>query len=403
MSDEPLRVCMFSNLYPPVVSGSATQSSSLARELVRRGHAVCIITARVNPDTAAEETVDGVQIYRLPALRLPKLPLTLNFPWLSYTFTPQNQRRIARIIERHQPEIFHLHNHMFDLGLSAVRMKKHFKKTLVVTIHTVIKHANPFYNIFLYPGDRLFLKRAVIWQAEAVLCPDINIVDYVNEAFKHPNAVLLPYGISLPEMPGNDRIAQIKAQYGLDGKRVILSLGHVHEIRNRKDMVEALPGVLERFPNAVLLVAGAVATDTPARLARQLGVQEAVIFTGPIPHADVPAFLALADVEGHWLNQEAPEKTSLGIASLEAMSAGKPILSAANPDTYGRGVLRPNENFVLVEPGKPRELAQTIVDLLSNEERRRMIGEQARQTVLANFSWDSVCARTIEVYRRTKL
>ena len=82
-------------------------------------------------------------------------------------------------------------------------------------------------------------------------------------------------------------------------------------------------------------------------LARTLGVEDAVIFTGPVDHAAIPAFLALADVEGHWLNQDDPAKTSLGIASLEAMSAGKPILAAANPDTYGPGVLRDGENMFL--------------------------------------------------------
>ena len=128
-----LKVCMFSNLFPPVVSGSSTQSSTLARELVKRGHEVVVITAHVDSNTPAYEHLDGVHIYRLPALRLPRLPIALNFPWLSVTFTPGNQRRIAAILDRHQPDVLHLHNHMFDLAFSAVRMHRRFKKPLVVT------------------------------------------------------------------------------------------------------------------------------------------------------------------------------------------------------------------------------------------------------------------------------
>jgi len=85
-----LRICTFSNLFPPVVSGSSTQSSALARELVRRGHSVTVITPHLDKSTARHEVVDGVEIYRLPCIRVPPTPLTLNFPWVNFTFTPAN-------------------------------------------------------------------------------------------------------------------------------------------------------------------------------------------------------------------------------------------------------------------------------------------------------------------------
>jgi glycosyltransferase involved in cell wall biosynthesis len=91
---------------------------------------------------------------------------------------------------------------------------------------------------------------------------------------------------------------------------------------------------------------------------------------------------------------------AVGIASLEAMAAGKTILSAADPNTYGEGVLRSGENLVIVEPGKPRELANTIVQLLEDPIRRQTIGENARRTIREPFSWDAVCSRTVDVYRQ---
>ena len=399
MNNAPINVCMFSNLYPPVVSGSSTQTASLSRELARCGCQTVVITAKVTRDSKEYEEVDGVYVYRLPAIRLPKMPISLNFPWLSYTFTLRNLRHIENIIKQHSPDVLHLHNHMFDLALSAVLMHRRTKKPLVITIHTVIKHARNFYNLLLYPADRLFLKHLVINQADALICPDLNIKDYVRDAFGKSDAALVPYGISLPETPIDGLVERLMTKYHLDGKRVILSLGHVHEIRNRKDLIEALPGVLEVFPNTVLLIVGTVADDSPAVLARKLGLHESVIFTGHVPHSEVPAFLALADLEAHWLNQDVPQKTSLGIASLEAMGAGKVVLAAANENTYGQGVLRNGENIVFVEPGNPRQLARTIVELLSDEERCRAIGHRASQMVKEHFSWDSVCARTLDLYR----
>jgi glycosyltransferase involved in cell wall biosynthesis len=395
---KPYTILMLSNLYPPVVSGSSTQTAALSRELVKRGHKVIVVTARVNSLSAEYEEQQGVLIYRLPALRLPKLGISFNFPWLSYTFTRANIRRITAIIQEHKPDVIHLHNHMFDLGLSAAFLRKRINIPLVITLHTVVRHSLPFYNFFLLPVDRLVLKSVIVDQADQVLCPDFNIKQYAQEVFKRPNPVIVPYGIDTETCVNDVNVQKLCEKYNLQGKRIILSLGHVHEIRNRKDLVLALPQILKVFPNTVLVLIGAISTDTPGELARRLEVNDSLIFCGPVAHAEIPDFLCLADLEAHWLNQEAPERTSLGIASLEAMAAGKTVLAAANPDTYGKGVLTHGENVVIVQPDQPGELARTIIDLLRDDVRRTAIGQRARQTILNHFSWESVCLQTVRVY-----
>lgn len=396
-----MKICMFSNLFPPVVSGSSTQTASLARELVKRGHEVCVITAHVDDNSPKQEIIDDVHIYRLPAWRLPKMGIALNFPWLSFTFLPANQKRINDIIEKHQPDVLHVHNHMFDLAFSAVRMKYKFKLPLVLTLHTIIKHSNRVYNWVLFPIDKIMLRNLVIKHCNQVIHPDVNIEDYAKTAFSvGKNGTIIPYGINLPSNDIEDMSVQIIKKYNLEGKRILLSLGHLHDLRNRKDLVEALPSLLEEFPNLVLVVVGSISTDTPMKRAQELGVADSLILTGIVPHEEISAYLHIADLEAHWLNQDEPEKTSLGIASLEAMSSGTTILSAANPDTYGYGVLKHNQNIVLVEPNKPKELAQTIVGLLRDDTRRKHIGEQARKTIIEYFSWESICKKTIDVYTK---
>jgi glycosyltransferase involved in cell wall biosynthesis len=100
----------------------------------------------------------------------------------------------------------------------------------------------------------------------------------------------------------------------------------------------------------------------------------------------------------HFFYQDAREYTSLGIASLEAMAAGKVILAWANENTYGRGILRDRSNIVFVDPNEPTRLAQTIIDLLLDHQKRRQIGERATQTIKEHFSWGIVCSKTLEVY-----
>jgi glycosyltransferase involved in cell wall biosynthesis len=390
---------MFSNFYPPVVSGSSIQVASLCRELVKRGVCVVVITAKVVDGSAEYEFIDGVHIYRLPAFRLPKIALGFNFPWISFTFTPGNVRRIKRIIEKHDPQMLHLHNYMFDLAFSAVLMRMQTKIPLVITIHTYLKHPSYVLNIIFFLIERIMLTFPVIRQADCIICPDWNVQQYTGLAFGNVPTALVPYGIVV-QHPEKEMVTKIKKRYGLVGKRIILSLGHLHDMRNRKDLIEAMPQVLKEFPNAVLFIAGAVYTDFPIALVSKLGLQNSVIFAGSVPHIDIPALLKIADLESHWLNQNEPAKTSLGIASLEAMYLGKVVLAAANPDTYGNGLLQNGENIVFVKPGNTIQLAQTIVALLRDDVRRSTIGQRASQTIHEHFSWDSVCEQTLRVYQQ---
>src|SRR5262249_3103031 len=107
---------------------------------------------------------------------------------------------------------------------------------------------------------------------------------------------------------------------------------------------------------------------------------------------------ALADMEAHWLNQDRPEQTSLGIASMESMGAGKTVLAAANVNTFGPGILKQNDNVVLVGPGQPEQLAQTLISLLCNDAHRLRIGQRARQTIQTFFSWEVIAGRTLQAY-----
>lgn len=399
MPTEIDRICMFTNLYPPIVSGSSTQSSFLARELVRQGKEVAVITTRLHPESLDYEVVDGVHVHRLPCIRLPRMQIALNFPWLNSSFVPGNMQRIAQIIQKHKPAVLHLHNHMFDLAFRAVSIRKKFKIPLVVTIHTMIKHSQKVYNFFLNPTDRFFLKNAVIRHADVIVSPDYNIREYVRKAFKTDNDFVVLYGIERPGPPSPKLVQKIKRRYQLSDKRVILSIGHVHKIRDRRELIEAMPFVLKKVPEAILLIVGAVMADTPWRTAQKLGVETSVVFAGPVPHADLSAYLSLAEFEAHWLNQDTPEKTSLGVASLECMAAGKVVMAVANEVTYGERVLKNGGNVLLVKPNNPEELAEVMVEVLNDNNRNLKIGRAAQETIEQNFSWRKICFDTLAVYQ----
>jgi phosphatidylinositol alpha-1,6-mannosyltransferase len=394
-------VAIFSNLFPPVVSGSSTQSAELSRQLARRGYKVIVITANLNA-SKEYENVDGVEIYRLPSIHLPRLPIALNFPWLNFTYTFDNLKRIEKILEENSPDIIHLHNHMFDLSFAAVWAKKKYQVPLVITIHTAIKHPVRFYNLFLYPLDRLLINRTVIQKSDILVCPELTIREYVSDAFKIQEVAIIPYGVNILPEPDPVLLNRLKDKYLLHDKRVILSIGHLHEIRNRREIIEALPRIHERFPNVVLLIMGDVGTKSAEVLAKKLGVSDSVIFTGSIPYEQIATYMGLGEIEAHWFQESNPQSKTLGIAALEAMSAGKVVINTADEDVYGKGVLKDGQNYIKISPGNPEQVAQVILGLLKNPEECLRIGQNACSTIQKHFSWDTVSMMTMDLYQKLR-
>ncbi len=393
---------MFSNLYPPIASGSSHQCAKLAFELAKRGCKVIIITANINTQSFIREVADGMIIYRIPCFKFPRLPIALNFPWLLFTLTINNFHRINEILNDFPPDLIHLQNHIFDLAIFAVLMARRLERPLIITIHTMLRHSHKFYDFILRVIDKLFFRFLVIRSAKLLICPDQTISDYVSQTYGNVITTLIPYGIdeTLEPLPG--KMLGLRQKYNLGDGPIILSLGHLHEVRNRKELIELLPRLIYKFPNIKLLIVGDIGTRSTKKLAFKLGVRNHVIFTGPIPHNDLPEYFGIADIEAHWFYINHPNR-SLGIAALEAMSAGKVVMSTSYENIYGDGVLLDGVNVILIDLLNPNMLETKMVNILSDEPKRREIGIRARLTIEEHFSWGNVCQQTIREYQNVLL
>lgn len=399
MAQEFLRVAMFTNLFYPVVSGSATHTRGLARSLSEQGHHVIVITPHVDPSTPKYEVMEGFEVHRIPAIRLPEMPISLNFPWLSWTLWPKNLRRIENLLKQHNIQLLHIHNHMFDMALNGVLLKRRLKIPAVLTIHTVIQHSVRAFNLLLYPADRFFLRHAVVRRVDAVVCPDANIQNYLRQAFGRVDGKLVPYGISLPPHPGPEIETDIIERFGLQGRRLILSLGNVNVFRNRLDLIRAMPEVRSRFPNVLLLIVGGIGDQRPVELVKQLGLEDNVLFTGAQPHEHMSVYHNLAEIEAMWLDQDEAGQNSIGIAGMEAMLSGKPILTVSNVDAFGPGVLTSGRNVVILKAGDHEGLAVILNDLLAHPEKSQQIGQSAQALARNLFTWPQIAAKTTALYR----
>jgi glycosyltransferase involved in cell wall biosynthesis len=385
---------MFNNLFPPITSGSSHFVATLSRMLASRGHEVTVVTARV-PGTPSQEVLNGVTIERLPCLTLPRLEIAHQFAHLSLTFSPSNLRRVLALCERGRFDVLHQHGQIFDTALLSAVVSRKLKLPCLLHIHTPVNHVSPLYHRTLEFLDRQVLRRLVVNPARLLIAPDKTIVDYCKD--RYPGAPLeeIPYGVDrLPVGPESGRVVRARLRLGDDP--VILSIGHVHNLRDRCDLISAMPRIVKEVPLTRLVVIGEIYTQRPVELVRKLGLQDHVTFVGNVPHDEIGAYLAAATLEAHWLNSG----PGLGIAAMEAMLTGVPIVSSIGADDLGVGLLQPGRNVVLIERGVVENIADAIIHLLRSPDLRATMGRAGRQMIEEHFSWESVTTLTERVYER---
>ncbi len=127
-------------------------------------------------------------------------------------------------------------------------------------------------------------------------------------------------------------------------------------------------------------------------LTHELQVHDHVHFLGMIPHDQLPPYLALADIA---VVPSLVEASS--IFMLEAMAMAKPIIAT---NAGGLPEILPPFAGILVEPMDELGLAEAILDLLKNKEKRLQFGKMAYQHVEENYSWKAVAQQMESEYLR---
>jgi glycosyltransferase involved in cell wall biosynthesis len=132
------------------------------------------------------------------------------------------------------------------------------------------------------------------------------------------------------------------------------------------------------------------------QLIQSLGVADRVRLLGSAPHAKLIELMRTADI---FVLPSVTNAETFGIAQLEAMAAGRPIINTSL-DTAAPRVARDGIEAITVPPGDPARLADAIETLLRDPERRRCMGHAARLRVSTQYSSVAFRKGIETVYRR---
>ena len=194
--------------------------------------------------------------------------------------------------------------------------------------------------------------------------------------------VLIPHVRDTDEWrPNRYRPEPGRAQLGVGTERVVMFVGTPRSHKGIADLAEAIR-ILAR-PDVVLAVVGCTPDSAAARAFASLG--KSVRLIPEIPFADVPLYLAAADVVA--IPQRlGPDTVGQVPAKLfDAMALGRPTVStrvSMIPEIL-------DDSGVLVEPGDPPGLARAIAWLLDHPAEGAALGRKARERCVARYSYAS--------------
>ena len=124
--------------------------------------------------------------------------------------------------------------------------------------------------------------------------------------------------------------------------------------------------------------------------AANLGLKDKVDFLGF--QQDIAKIYHSLDIVIHASTQPEP----YGLVIVEAMACGRPVI--VSQAGGAAELFTDNYDAVGVKPGEPIALAKAILDLINNREKRQIIAENARLTVLKRFSYDGLGEKILAIY-----
>ncbi len=246
----------------------------------------------------------------------------------------------------------------------------------------------------MLPGARTLLRR---------IGDEVDVMTYLGEYFRvrltralSPEAakrmVRLAPGVDVTMFrPGSGGLA-VRDRLGLAGRPVVVCVSRLVRRKGQDTLIRAWPQVRAEVSDAVLLLVG----DGPyagdlRRLTRRVGVSDAVLFTGPVPWAELPAYYDAGDVFAMpcRTRRAGLDVEGLGLVYLEASATGLPVIggdSGGAPDA----ILDGESGYVVHDV---TGTAARVIELLADPGRARAMGEKGLAWVDREWRWELAAAR----------
>ena len=221
-----------------------------------------------------------------------------------------------------------------------------------------------------------FLTEYSLRKADRIICVSPTLREEIIKLGASPNKIeITPIGVDTQKFSPRLRDEALLRTLEIDESPVVISTRSLKPFYDVRTLVQAIPLVLARIPQARFVIAGTGEQQGDLKeLARDLGASDSTKFVGWVPPAELPAYLSSADI---YVSSSLSDGTSISL--LEAMACGLAPIVTDIP--ANRPWINEGENGLLFTVRDYKTLASKIINLLHNQEMREDFGRTSREIV----------------------
>ena len=237
-------------------------------------------------------------------------------------------------------------------------------------------------------------ERAICNLATRVIVVSTPLRRIMERAGVAPEKIeVMPNGVRLEAFQSAPANAELRASLGLSGKVVIGFVGWFRKWHGLELLLEAFheSGLAGESAKVMLIGDGAAMPDL-RQYVEEHGLRDNVIFTGPLPHRDVPRYLDLIDIAV----QPAANEYCCPMKILEYMALGKPIVAPRQENI--QELLREGDEACYFAPGDASSLAQALTELVRDRRKASQMGRHAQAAISQRgYLWSANARKVAEM------
>lgn len=313
-----MRIALFTETYLPHINGVVTHVKILRDGLLQQGHEVLVVTA--DYQTRQHYVKDG--ILHCPAIKSKR--------FYGYGVASPFSRRRLKLVQDFRPDIIHIHNE-FGIGLSGIFAAKQLHVPLVYTLHTM-------YDDYLYyvaPRHLLRVAKKISHDyfrllgnaATELTGPSPKCQEYFQQIGVKKAVNVIPNAVELddfrPDRISAENKSAFRRRYHIpDDVMVACFVGRLGHEKSVDVLLDYWARTITPEDKIMLcIIGGGPVQEELEQQAKDLGIDSMVIFTGAVPHDQMPPYYASCDV---YVTASLSDTNS--ISMLEGMATGLPVL-----------------------------------------------------------------------------
>jgi 1,4-alpha-glucan branching enzyme len=397
-----MNILFFTQLfYPSLFGGGEYLFFLIAKELVKRGYSVHVITQRLS-GTEEFEQVEGINIDRVGSEISYRgtLPPTIGTNLRYLTSAVKKGGSIIKENGNSVKRMDIIHSNTYVPALSGYLCSKLYGLPHVITFHDVYQASDKKFwkdwtasqhtDVPFYASSLSAIVEKIVLKLNPVVFHTVSEMskeDLVNFGVRADKIAVIPNGIE------SSSYQQYSTRAGSDTtsiKHSAVFVGRLVFYKNLQTVIRAFRKVIAVIPNAKLIIMG----DGPSKeelLKEASPIKENVIFTQRVSHPQKVKRIA----ESSFMVFPSINE-GFGIAIIEAFACKKPVLvSDIRPMS---DIVKDNYSGFLISPFDEEEWANKMIYLFRNTEQQKRMGENAYQEFQSKYRIEAIITAYLRLY-----